>query len=83
MGNNGNPMKSQKVSKGKNYYLVYVNVKGIAADDFENLDQSKVVESLQEELKNSQSEEEKEKLLKNTLRLVKKKSILYLQLKEK
>lgn len=61
-----------KVSKGKNYYLVYVNVKGIAADDFENLDQSKVVESLQEELKNSQSEEEKEKAFKKYFKACKK-----------
>lgn len=54
-----------KISKGEDYYLVYVNVKGIAADDFEKLDQNKLVESLQENLKNSQSEEEKEKAFKD------------------
>lgn len=52
------------VSKGKDYYLVYASVKGIAADDFEKLDQSKLVEGLQENLKNSQSEEDKEKAFK-------------------
>ncbi len=52
------------VSKGRDYYLVYASVKGIAADDFEKLDQSKLIEKLQENLKNSQSEEEKEKAFK-------------------
>ncbi len=61
-----------KVSQGKDYSLVYVNVEGIAADDFEKLDQSKLVESLQADLKNSQSEKEKEKAFKKYFKACKK-----------
>ena len=81
------------VQQGEGYYLVSVNVKGISAKKYRDLDQSELVSKLQDSLEISTSESDKEKAFKfyfkeckkqvDTLSLIKRKLVFKVIEKDK
>lgn len=65
IGKQWDSFEIRDISQGSDYYLVTVQVKGISAEDLEQLNEEDLVTQLQSDLTSTQDETEKEKLFQS------------------